>query len=148
MKRLAALLAAGALGWLAGSAVHAQAARTFKGRLSPVPVAAASPNVTGKGSVTATLTGTKLTISGTFEGLASPATGAKLHRSAKAGIRGPALFDLTVTPAAQGTVTGSVELTPAQADDLGRNQFYVQIQSEKAPEGNLWGWLFSQENKR
>ena len=52
----------------------AQSGRAFSGRLSPVPVAAASPDITGVGSVTATLTGTRLVISGTFEGLASPAT--------------------------------------------------------------------------
>ena len=72
MSRSAAWLAAAALAaWPAVAAT--QAATNFRGRLSPVPVAAASPNITGVGSVTATLSGTKLTIAGTFEGLASPA---------------------------------------------------------------------------
>ena len=132
---------------LADNAPLAQSAATYKGRLSPVPVAAASPNVTGVGSVTATLTGNKLAISGIFEGLASPATLAKLHRAPK-GIRGPAVFDLTITPGTSGKIDGSVDLSPAQVEDLARERFYVQLHSEKAPDGNLWGWLLVQETKR
>ena len=50
---------------------QAQAARTFKTHLSPVPVAAYNPVVVGTGTVIATLTGNKLAIAGTYEGLAS-----------------------------------------------------------------------------
>ena len=146
MNRSAALLMAAALAVLP-ALVSAQAAPAYKGRLSPVPVAAASPNVTGVGSVTATLSGTKLTIAGTFEGLASPATLAKLHRAPK-GIRGPAVFDLTVTPGTSGKISGSFDLSPSQVEDLARERFYVQLHSEKAPDGNLWGWLLVQEAKR
>ena len=146
MKRFLALLALGVVA-LAVNAPLAQSGRAYKGRLAPVPVAAASPDITGVGSVTATLTGTKLVISGTFEGLASPATFAKLHRAPK-GIRGPAVFDLTITPGTSGKIDGSIELSAAQAEDLARERFYVQLHSEKAPDGNLWGWLLVQETKR
>ena len=146
MNRSAALLTAAALVVLSAQAA-AQAAPAYRGRLSPVPVAAASPNVTGAGSVTATLAGAKLTIAGTFEGLASPATFAKLHRAPK-GIRGPAVFDLTLTPGTSGKISGSFDLSPSQVEDLARERFYVQLHSEKAPDGNLWGWLLVQETKR
>jgi hypothetical protein len=128
-------------------------ARTYRTRLSPVPVdTAMMATIAGSGQVTATLTGTRLTISGTFEGLKSPATVARLHRAQK-GVRGPAVFDLVVanTPAASsmsGTLSATLDLTPTQVDDLGRERFYVQVHSEKAPEGNLWGWLQLQESKR
>jgi hypothetical protein len=146
MSRSVAWLAALVLAaWPAVAA--AQTSANFRGRLSPVPVAAASPNITGVGLVTATLSGTKLTIGGTFEGLASPATFAKLHRAPK-GIRGPAVFDLIVTPGTSGKISATLDLTPAQVEDLGRERFYVQLHSEKAPDGNLWGWLLVQENKR
>jgi hypothetical protein len=146
MNRFPALLTLGVL-MLAVAAPLAQSGRAFKGRLSPVPVAAASPDITGVGSVTATLTGTKLAISGTFEGLASPATFAKLHRAPK-GIRGPAVFDLTITQGTSGKINGSIDLSAAQVEDLARERFYVQLHSEKAPDGNLWGWLMVQETKR
>jgi len=29
--------------------------------------------------------------------------------------------------------------------DLEKGRFYVQLHSEKAPDGNLWGWLLPQE---
>jgi hypothetical protein len=96
--------------------------------------------IAGSGSLTAVLAGKTLTLSGTFEGLRSPATTAQIHRGPK-GIRGPAMLDLTVSKAEKGTVSGSFELTPEQITDLKSERWYVQIQSERAPEGNLWGWL-------
>jgi hypothetical protein len=48
---------------------------------------------------------------------------------------------LTVSKAISGTVTGTVDLTREQVQSLQSGRLYVQISSEKAPEGNLWGWL-------
>ena len=124
-------------------ALNAQTAETFKARLSPVPInISMMSTIAGTGSLTATLAGKQLTIQGTFEGLRSPATTAQIHRGPK-GIPGPAIpnFDLTVTKAEKGTVSGTLELTPDQIADLRNGRWYVQIQSERAPEGNLWGWL-------
>jgi N-acetylglucosamine kinase-like BadF-type ATPase len=57
------------------------------------------------------------------------------------GVRGPAAFDLTVSHDIAGTLAGSFPLTDAQVAALGAGSIYVQIHSEKAPDGNLWGWL-------
>jgi hypothetical protein len=123
------------------TALTAQEARTFKARLSTVPVeAATAAALTGSGEVTATLTGNRLVIKGTFKGLQGPATVARLHVAPR-GLRGPAMLDLAVTKATSGTITGDLMLTAIQADHLARNRVYVQLHSEKAPEGNLWGWL-------
>jgi hypothetical protein len=46
-----------------------------------------------------------------------------------------------VTKAEKGTVSGTVELSPDQIEDLRNGRLYVQIQSQGAPDGNLWGWL-------
>ena len=114
---------------------------TFRARLTTVPVEATMlPTVAGSGSLTAVLAGRKLTITGTFEGLRSPATVARIHLATR-GIRGPAILDLTVTKAASGTISGSLDLTPAQVEELRNSRFYVQLHSERAPDGNLWGWL-------
>ena len=98
--------------------------------------------IAGQGSLTATLNGKELAIEGTFEGLRSPATTAQIRRSPK-GIPGTVVpnLDLTVTKAVKGTVSGKLQLTPDQITDLREGRLYVQIQSEKAPDGNLWGWL-------
>jgi hypothetical protein len=122
--------------------VSAQSSRTFKARLSPVPIdVSMQATVAGSGSATATLSGAKLSISGTFEGLRSPATIGKLHRSPARGVRGPELFDLTVSHDTSGSLSGTFDLTPPQVADLQAGRLYVQIHSEKAPDGNLWGWL-------
>jgi hypothetical protein len=86
---------------------------------------------------------------GTFEGLRSPATIAQLHRSPVKGVRGPVIFDLVVkADGTSGTLSGTLELTPIQVADLEKGRLYIQLHSEKAPDGNLWGWLTPQENKR
>jgi len=127
---------------LLAAAGFAQTPETFKTRIAPVSMdAAMKVNIAGQGKVNATLTGTKVVINGTFEGLRSPATVARIHESPVTGVRGPNIFDLTVTKAVSGTVTGTFTLTAAQMDSLRKGKFYVQIHSEKAPEGNLWGWL-------
>src|SRR5262245_8604384 len=80
--------------------VSAQAARSFKARLSPVPIELTmQATVAGGGSVTASLNGTKLTVTGAFDGLKSPATIAKIRKSPVRGVRGPEILTLTVSPA-------------------------------------------------
>ncbi|OLC46808.1 MAG: hypothetical protein AUH43_13050 [Acidobacteria bacterium 13_1_40CM_65_14] len=124
-----------------------QSTRNYKARLSPVPVdIAMMANITGSGSATAVLADNKLTITGTFDGLKSPATIAQVHKGPVTGVRGPVVFDLVVTGTTSGTIKGTVTLTPVQIADLDKRRLYIQIHSEKAPEGNLWGWLF--ETKR
>jgi CHRD domain len=132
----------------AGVVLSAQATKNFKARLSPVPIdITMQATVAGSGSVTASLAGAKLTVSGTFDGLKSPATTAKIRKSPVRGVRGPELLTLTVSGATSGTIAGSFDLTPQQVGDLQGGRLYVQLQSEKAPDGNLWGWLLLQEKR-
>lgn len=140
MKRRTLILSVA--GFSACVALAADREQQFKTRLSPVSMdARMMVNIAGRGSATAVLKGTKLSVSGTFTGLKSAATKAQLHEGRGIGVRGPASFDLTASPATDGTISGTFDLTPAQVEDLKKGRFYVQIDSEKAPEGNLWGWL-------
>jgi hypothetical protein len=136
---------------IASTSLLAQSGKTYKARLSPVPMTTAmASTVAGLGSATATLSGNKLTISATFEGLRSPATIAQIHRAPR-GIRGPVVFDLKVTPGTpntSGTISGTIDLTPTQVADLEKGWLYIQLHSERAPDGNLWGWLLLPETKR
>jgi hypothetical protein len=117
----------------------------FSARLAWVPIAGNDrANVTGKGTATATLTGTKLSINGTFEGLAAPATAARVHQGVAKGARGPAIGDLVVSKGTSGTISGGVALTAEQLESLKQGRLYIQLHSEKgvAPDGsNLWGWF-------
>jgi hypothetical protein len=145
--RLTALVASVLL-LTSAAAADAQTAGSFRARLSPVPIdTPQADTITGTGSATAVLKGSRLTVAGRFEGLKSPATVARLHRGPK-GIRGPAVFDLTVSGATSGTVAATLDLTPAQIEDLRRERFYIQLHSQHAPEGNLWGWLLHEESRR
>ena len=131
------------------SLAGAQAGERYETRLNPVPVDTSMlQTVKGVGSAKAELVGTKVTIAGTFSGLASPATIAQLHQSPNLGIRGPIAGDLTVTKATSGSVSGSIELKPLQLQMFKKGFFYIQIHSEKAPEGNLWGWLVPDDARK
>jgi hypothetical protein len=137
---------------LALAVLSAQPPKTFKARLSPVPLdIAMQATVAGSGSVSAVLTGSKLSITGTFDGLRSPATIAQVHKGPVRGVRGPNVFDLIVSKGSDptsGTLSGAIDLTPLQVADLEKGRLYVQLHSEKAPDGNLWGWLLLPENRR
>jgi len=130
------------------SNIAAQAGKPYRARLSPVPLDQAMMNtVAGMGSATAVLNGTKLTVTGTFDGLKSPATIVQIHRGQR-GVRGPAILDLQATKGTSGTISGTVDLNQQQLQDLQNNRLYIQLHSEKAPDGNLWGWLMPQEAKK
>jgi len=124
------------------------AGASYRARLSPVPLdLSMQATIGGSGTASAVLSGTKLSITGTFDGLKSPATLARLHRSPTRGVRGPEVAELTVSHAVSGTIGGTVDLTPAQVADLEKGRLYIQIHSEKAPDGNLWGWLLESAKK-
>ena len=125
----------------AASPQNAPKIESFQARLTPMPIdVAMQSTVAGIGSATAVLTGKQVNISGTFEGLRSPATTAQIRRAPK-GLRGPVIYELTVSKAMKGTISGTFELTPEQISDLTNGRWYAQIQSERAPDGNLRGWF-------
>jgi hypothetical protein len=127
---------------LAFAAGPAFAAEQFEARLSPSPLTDGTRiNITGEGRAQAELDGNKLTLSADFQGLAGNATTAELYDGPGIGVPGPKAFDLRITQAASGTVSGSVTLTSNQVAAVRHGHFYVQINSQKAPDGNLTGWL-------
>jgi hypothetical protein len=128
--------------------VDAQA-QQYRARLSMVPIdIAMQATIAGSGAATATLKGSTLTINGTFTGLKTPATVVRVHRSVKPGMRGAPIGDLTATQETSGTISGSIELNKDQVADLAAGRLYIQLHSQKAPDGNLWGWLLIPETKK
>ena len=126
---------------------YAQAPQ-YRARLSVVPLdIAMQSTIAGSGAVTAALKGTTLTVTGTFSGLKTPATAVRVHRGPRTAMRGGPIGDLTATAATSGTITGSIELTKDQIADLAAGRLYVQLHSQKAPDGNLWGWLLAAEKR-
>ena len=133
------ICAAAALLW----AAPARAAN-FEAQLDPAPFNATSRAIVieSGGQVTATLEGRTLSVRGTFSNLSSPATAASFRVGLAKGVLGDAIGGtLTVTPATQGSVAGSIKLTSAQLAALNKQSLYIRIDSEKAPDGHLQGWL-------
>ena len=124
------------------AAYPAFAADTYQANLGPMPLDQANnKNMLGRGDASATLDGKTLTVTGSFGGLPSAATRAHLIVGLAIGVPGTEALDLTVSPADSGTVSGTLTLTAKQAAAFRTGKLYVQIDSQKAPTGNLWGWL-------
>lgn len=133
----------------AAATLSAQATTTLKARLAPVPIdVAMQATIAGGGTATATLSGTTLALDGTYQGLVTPATTVRVYESARPGIRGTLVGELASGGGTIGTFKGTITLTPAQAAAFANGLLYVQIQSEKAPDGNLWGWLTPPKGRR
>lgn len=115
----------------------------FAAELDPAPFDAATRSnvINSIGDATATLNGDTLTVSGSFRDLASSATGGSLRIGVAKGVPGDAVATLTVDHAQVGHFAGSLTLSPAQVAALNASAIYVRIDSEKAPDGNLQGWL-------
>src|SRR5262249_2918183 len=113
MRRLFTLLTVCAGLLLCAAPIASQSPERYKVRLTTVPMDGGMRNtVAGNGSASAMLAGTKLSITGTFDGLKSPATSAQLHSGVAKGVRGNAVADLTVSKATKGAISGSIDLTP------------------------------------
>jgi hypothetical protein len=137
--RQALLILAALLGILGGPAFAAQGYQT---NIGPTPLNGSNRvNVLGRGAVLATLDGTKFTLHGSFAGLATPATDAHLCIGNVMGGTGPAIYDVFVTPALGGDLSGTMAFTPDQVAALKAGRIYLLLDSQKAPKGNLWGWF-------
>jgi hypothetical protein len=145
MRSLHVLALAAVMG--AGLPALSASAETFAADLTWVPIGGAERNeVAGEGAATATLTGSRLAITGSFEGLPANVTGAKLHHGVATGARGrgTVIADLTVAGGTSGTLSGDIRLTAEQVAALNAGQLYIQVYSEKGvlpDHDTLFGWL-------
>jgi hypothetical protein len=115
----------------------------YEAELDPVPFDEVNrADVIGSiGNLTATLEGNTLTVHGSFSNLTSPASGGSFRIGLAKGVPGDAIGSVTVSHARQGEVSGSIKLSAAQKAALEKESLYIRIDSEKAPDGNLQGWL-------
>lgn len=142
MRRQAVLTFGGVVALLLSSTLVAE---DFSGRLGRIPVDTRTQSaVAGLGHATAQLDGSRLTVAGEFAGLLGPATVANLHMGPAVGVRGPAIHALSVSSDVEGELTGSFRLRAGEVEALRAGRLYIQIHSQSAPDGNLWGWLFNE----
>jgi hypothetical protein len=131
------------LALLLSTAARALAAETYTLALDPVAYDNSTRDaIVGQGKLTATLDGNRLTVSGNFSGLSSPATLVKLGVGLDFGIPATDFFgNLTASGGTSGTVSGSITLTPAQVDALKKWRLFVELYSVRGADGSLWGWF-------
>lgn len=130
-------------GLLLAAAPGAAMAQSYETELDPTPFDATTRAIVigSIGQATAMLDGNRLTVKGSYSHLTSPATAAQVRTGLAKGVPGAAIGPLTVSGGTDGTLSGSVSLSPAQAVALNRQSIYIRIDSQKAPDGNLQGWL-------
>jgi len=120
-------------------------AEEFQARLGRVPVdSRTQSSVAGIGHARAELDGNSLSVEGEFSGLLGPATVANLHMGVAVAARGPVIHALRVSATADGRLSGAVELSRDEIAALRAGRLYIQVHSESAPDGNLWGWLLAE----
>jgi alcohol dehydrogenase (cytochrome c) len=120
----------------------ASAQETYRARLSPMPVNAQTVRtITGLGQVRATLDGNRLTITGEYRGMSSSATAAHVHLAAPT-MAGPVAAPLQMTGGQAGQLSGSITLNADQLAALRNESLYVQVHTERNPNGELRGWIY------
>jgi uncharacterized surface protein with fasciclin (FAS1) repeats len=113
------------------------ATKTYKATLA----AAAGITSSGTGTVTATLEGKKLTVTGSFSGLAQIANNSHVHGADKKPI-----FNLIYPSATSGNLSGSGDLTDAQIADLDAGKLYANVHSAQAGgAGEIEGFLILEQ---
>ena len=118
------------------------AAPIFQGELDPCPSTPATrANVVGTGTVSAFSRRQQASDHRHISDLSSPATTAQLRIGLAMGVPGPVIGELPVPHQLTGAISGVVTLSPKQIAALRENSIYVQIESVKAPDGDLWAWL-------
>ena len=124
------------------AATPAVAVESYQTDIGPTPKnGRQGANVQGRGTVLATLDNNKFSLQGKFSGLSSPATVARLYMGNVMGGTGPAIGDLKIVQAQSGEISGTFTLTPGQVAALKLGKLYVMLNSQSAPNGNLWGWF-------
>ena len=140
--RMVCRAAAALLLCASSSALEASAQETYRARLSPMPVNSQTVRtITGLGQVRATLEGDRLTVTGEYRGISSPATSAHVHLAPPT-MPGPVAAPLDVTGGQEGRISGTLTLTAEQLAALREESLYVQLHTEGNPSGELRGWIY------
>ena len=115
----------------------------YDAELDPVPFDPSNRAIVinSIGDASATLEGSTLTVKGNFSNFTSPATGGSVRIGLAKGVPGDAIGSVTADHATSGHFSGTVKLNSEQIAALKKQAIYVRIDSEKAPDGNVQGWL-------
>jgi hypothetical protein len=116
---------------------------SFRSRLTSAAFQPPAPMFKGDGDVVAVIDRRTVKVTGDFRGLASPATHARLLSGSAPGVPGSVVVgEIKLSAhASAGAFSGTLQLNPSQLALLTSRRVYVQIETQAAPDGALWGWL-------
>ncbi len=110
----------------------------------------------GSGTVNLTLSGTNLTLSGSFSGISAPATAGHIHGPGAVGVNAPVIYDLVSLgvlsfSGTSGTYNGTIHLGPLanfpaytlaqQITDLDNSLWYLNVHDSTFPGGEIRGQI-------
>ena len=139
---IAAVVALGALGLVAGALARSNSSYAFKATLTrgaEVPKPAGAPATAGGTFVAKSVeAGSKITIRWTlkFHGLSSKAIAAHIHMG-KSGVSGPVVVPLCGP--CKATSSGSAKITSKIENALEQGKAYVNVHTGKNPAGEIRG---------
>lgn len=100
--------------------------------------------VSGVGGVVATISdGGVVTLIGNYSGLASPATSIVVLKGPRTGVPGQerlAAFPIK-QPSTSGSFSEHIRMSNSNLAALVAGQIYLQVLTETAPDGAIWGWI-------
>ena len=120
----------------------------FQASLSGSAESPALGNVHGHGFGSFALTGDRLTFNIAYQGLSGPAAAAHIHGPAAIGANADVIIDLSPfnggTFGTNGTLSGSITLTPSQLAMLVDGRTYVNVHTPNNPNGEIRGQILGQ----
>lgn len=131
------------LGLLTSNAAVPTVQNSYRTRLTTAAFEPPARSFKGDGAVVATITGDNVRVIGDFRALDAPAVRVRLLSGPIVGAAGGMIVATLALSAnaTTGTISGDLQLTPAQLTALREGRVYVQVETEAAPGGALWGWL-------
>ncbi len=122
--------------FISSPAAHAEMIKysaTLAGAAQVPPV---DSTATGTAEITVDTDAKTVTWVFTADGLSGAATAAHIHGPASATETAPPVIDVMVDP-----MTGSAEITEAQAADMAAGMTYFNVHTEKFPDGEIRGQI-------
>ncbi len=114
---------------------------TFEATLSGAKEKPTAVTTSATGTATAEISGTTVTVAGSYTGLGGPATLAHIHGPADINVAAGVVCPLTVPAAASGTIGGSCTFTTEQIQQLKDGLMYVNLHTAANPGGEIRGQL-------
>lgn len=125
------------------AATAQEPANNFRTRMMTAAFTPSNGPFLGDGNAAAAIDGRQIRIQGSFKQLAAPATRVRVLTGVDVGVPGEkTVAELRVSGSGtSGAFAGQIPASAANIALLRDNRLYIQVETQAAPDGALWGWL-------